>query len=301
VRLRYRGFQDPRWCTYNQAKAAGWHIRRGEKAEAHVEFWSWYVRVAQKGKLSLVTAVRAKELIDAGRLSPEAIVGDKFLRGKSVSVFNASQIEGIPALPAHQVPPKDERVEAIADELIASSRCPIHEVKSDDAFYASAFDEITVPLRTQFDSMEGFCRTLTHEMCHSTASALGRLLPKDEASYAYEELVAELGCVFATADVDLEIGSSPAGAKMQTWTRHHAAYLKAWVNRLRDDPGILSKAASEASKASDFVIAHYEKIHTKALDEREVGRPLSEKASGTRQAAKALNPHAAISRSTREF
>ena len=45
-----KGYEDPRWCTFKQAEAKGWHIRKGEKA-AHVEYWAYFDR-AQKKLLS---------------------------------------------------------------------------------------------------------------------------------------------------------------------------------------------------------------------------------------------------------
>ena len=36
-----RGYTDPRWCTFQQAKERGWKVRKGEHA-AKVEYWAMY-------------------------------------------------------------------------------------------------------------------------------------------------------------------------------------------------------------------------------------------------------------------
>ena len=36
-----RGYKDPRWCTFQQAKDKGWKIRKGEHA-TKVEYWAMY-------------------------------------------------------------------------------------------------------------------------------------------------------------------------------------------------------------------------------------------------------------------
>lgn len=280
------GFEDPRWVTYNQARDAGWHVRRGERAQATVEFWSWYVPIMRAGRQSVVTVQRARELVAAGRISEDDVCGDRFLRGRGAWVFNASQVEGVPPVLEPRAAEPGSEPWRVADDLIASSRCPVRETRSDDAFYAPAEDAITVPLRGQFESAEGFCRTLMHEMCHSTAGELGRPLPSDHESYAFEELVAELGSAFSAADAGLDMSAVAKGGSVQTWTQNHAAYLRSWLDEIRDDPSALARAASEASRASDLVIGRYEvtraeRARSRSRDER----PLSERAGSAREAA----------------
>ncbi|MEE8723965.1 MAG: ArdC family protein, partial [Atopobiaceae bacterium] len=103
------GFDDPRWITYNQAREAGWHVRRGERAQATVEFWSWYVRIVRAGRQSVVTVQRALELVSTGKITEGDVCGEKFLRGRGAWVFNASQVEGVPPLPVpHASDPRSQ-------------------------------------------------------------------------------------------------------------------------------------------------------------------------------------------------
>ncbi|MCR5625350.1 MAG: ArdC family protein, partial [Lachnospiraceae bacterium] len=40
-------YRDPRWCTYKQAAAKGWQVKKGEHG-THIEFWSMYDREKKK-------------------------------------------------------------------------------------------------------------------------------------------------------------------------------------------------------------------------------------------------------------
>ena len=125
-----------------------------------------------------------------------------------------------------------------------------------------------------------------HEMCHSTAGELGRPLPTDHESYAFEELVAELGSAFSAADAGLDMYAAAKTGPVQTWTQNHAAYLRSWLKEIRDDPSALVRAASEASRASDLVIGRYDRTREDRLrSHARDDRPLSERTGSARVAA----------------
>ncbi len=248
--MRRGGFDDPRWCTFNQARDAGWHVARGARSPATVEFWSWYVRVPGSG---VVTIQRAGQLVRTGSK-------DAFLRGKLHHVFNASQVEGIEPYDPSAHAPENAKVERVADELIESSRCPVREERVDEAYYRPSTDTITLPLRMQFTSMDAFARTLLHEMCHSTAREVGREVERSEEGYAREELVAELGSAFAAADAGLDMEAYANADMGRTFLENHGAYLQGWLTAIRDDPSALAKAATQASKAADFVTDRRERL-----------------------------------------
>jgi antirestriction protein ArdC len=58
-----------------------------------------------------------------------------------------------------------------------------------------------------------------------------------------EELVAELGAAFLSADLDLtpEVRDD------------HAAYIASWIKVLKDDKRAIFSAASHAQRAADFL------------------------------------------------
>jgi antirestriction protein ArdC len=166
VAMHHGGFEDPRWCTFNQLRDAGWHVERGTKAAGSVEFWSWYVSTKRFGGTRAVTLQRAEQLVRDGRL-PEEALGGAFLSGRLHHVFNGSQIVGIGSFDMSAHAPAAPGVERMADEFIASSRCPVAEVAGDRAFYRPSEDRIYLPRRAQFTTMDGFARAAT---CASKAA-----------------------------------------------------------------------------------------------------------------------------------
>ncbi|WP_256754835.1 zincin-like metallopeptidase domain-containing protein, partial [Mesorhizobium sp. Mes31] len=61
--------------------------------------------------------------------------------------------------------------------------------------------------------------------------------------YAFEELVAEMNAAFCCAS----LGIVP--------TVRHADYLASWLDVLREDNRAIVRAASQASKAADWLLA----------------------------------------------
>ena len=89
-------------------------------------------------------------------------------------------------------------------------------------------------------------RTALHELGHWSGhpSRLGRDLSGNfgSALYAKEELVAEMTSAFVCAS----LGIVP--------TVRHADYIGSWLDVLREDNRAFVRAASQASKAADFLL-----------------------------------------------
>lgn len=62
-------------------------------------------------------------------------------------------------------------------------------------------------------------------------------------AYAFEELVAEIGACF----LGVQIGVTPEFDQS-------AAYVEGWLKALKEDKRAIFRAASEAQKATDFVL-----------------------------------------------
>jgi len=77
--------------------------------------------------------------------------------------------------------------------------------------------------------------------------------------YAFEELVAELSAAFGCAS----LGIVP--------TVRHADYIGAWLEVLREDNRAIVRAASQASKAADYLLGFVTDPVAKAPVEPEVG------------------------------
>lgn len=236
-----RGYEDNRWCTFNQIRDNGWYLKKGSKA-ALIEKWREY-------------AIR-EENKDTGE---REIVGHYLRCVGYWNVFNAEEIEGIPEAPNPEHICDDTA--AIADNLILSSRCPVREsaAYTNLAAYSPSSDCILIAPRSTFRTDEAFTRVLLHEMTHSTghSSALARESSTKFGSpaYAQEELVAELGSLFLSAD----LGIQSADLEGEYYDQH-VTYLKSWMQSLSDDPSYLFKAAAKADKAGSYIMERLEKV-----------------------------------------
>lgn len=125
--------------------------------------------------------------------------------------------------------------------------------KEPNAYYNRVGDFINMPVPELFfdtptsTATECYYSTLLHELTHWTGDKkrLDREKGKKygDNSYAAEELVAELGAAFLCAE--LEITRTPP--------EDHAAYIGHWLGILKKDKHILVGAASDASKAVDYM------------------------------------------------
>src|ERR1041385_2323768 len=80
-----RGYEDPRWMTYKQAAENGWQVRKGEKG-THIEFWEVKAPPQEKGGGD-----------DQNPNGSGAEKNDRRMVHRVYTVFNANQIDGVPA------------------------------------------------------------------------------------------------------------------------------------------------------------------------------------------------------------
>jgi antirestriction protein ArdC len=225
-----RGFACQEWLTFRQALSLGGYVRKGERGTA-ICFADRFIPKAEQA--------RAQEHGDAPNAVP-------FL--KRFIVFNIEQCEG---LPAHIAPPRpapipDHEKQPAAESLIAATGARFVE-GGGAAFYHRGEDFIRLPYRESFVSQPDYYCTALHELGHWTAhpSRLNRDLQHrfGSSAYAREELIAELTSAFLCAHLNI----APQ--------IRHADYLGHWLQILKEDARAIFHAASQASKATDFVLA----------------------------------------------
>lgn len=222
------GYEAPIWMTYKQAQELGGQVRKGEKGAPVV----------------YADAIHKEEANDKGELEERRI---PFM--KSYTVFNIEQIEG---LPSHYYAKNEPKVLNTAERLEPVERF-VSETKADvrhgggAAFFSPSQDFIQMPPYERFESREGYYGTLIHELTHWSGheSRLKRDLSGrfKTASYAAEELIAELGAAFLCADLNI----TPEVRE------DHAAYLQSWLTLLKDDKRAIFTAAAKAQEAADFL------------------------------------------------
>lgn len=225
----HRGFASQRWLTYRQAAAAGGNVCRGEKGTI----------------ICYADRFTPKAEAEAARGEDREARQVAFL--KRFTVFNVEQCEGLPeaftpeAVAVDPVLAIDE-----ADALIAASDASF-QIGGGEAFYSPSHDFVQVPPQAAFPEPINWYRTALHELGHWTGH--GTRLDRDQKggfgseAYAKEELVAEMAAAFTCASLDI----AP--------TVRHSDYIASWLSVLRGDDKAVFRAASQASKATDFLLA----------------------------------------------
>jgi antirestriction protein ArdC len=141
--------------------------------------------------------------------------------------------------------PRIERAEAFFSATGATIR---HG--GNQAFYTMADDRVQMPPFETFQDAESYYATLAHEITHWTRHPkrlereFGRKRWGDEG-YAMEELVAELGSAFLSADLDITLEPR----------EDHASYIAHWLKVLKDDKRAIFSAAAHAQRAADYLHA----------------------------------------------
>ena len=214
-----QGYPTQAWLTFRQALALGGNVRKGERGTTVV----YADRSTPEDEKR-----RARETGDPPGQIP-------FL--KRFTVFNAAQCEGLPEeIAVAAPPPPPGMIEPQVEALIRATGIDFR-IGGDRAFYVPALDYVQVPHRTAL-----------HELGHATghAARLGRDFSGSfgTKAYAFEELVAEMNAAFCCA----ALGIVP--------TVRHADYIGSWLEVLREDNRAIVRAASQASKAADWLLAH---------------------------------------------
>lgn len=222
------GFPGQGWLTFRQALALGGHVRKGERGTT-VVYADRFVPDDEKRR---------------ARASGEEAAAIPFL--KRFTVFNAAQCEELPDdVTVAAPPPPPGLIEPRAEALIRATGIDFR-IGGDRAFYAPGPDYVQVPPPQAYFEPINWHRTALHELGHATghASRLGRDMTGGFGTrkYAFEELVAEMNAAFCCAS----LGIVP--------TVRHADYIGAWLEVLRDDGRAIVRAASQASKAADWLL-----------------------------------------------
>ena len=167
-----RAYASPTWMTFKQAIELGGAVRKGESGS------------------TVVFASRFKKTeTDASGGAVDREI--PFL--KSYTVFNAEQIDGLPAQERGQPANPIERIDH-ADRFFAQTGVVIRH-GGDRAYYSPATDHIQMPPFATFRDGGSYVATLSHEATHWTAAVhranrdLSRY-GKDRSERAREELIA---------------------------------------------------------------------------------------------------------------
>jgi len=225
--LAMSGYDSPWWMTYKQAIDFGGNVRKGETG-TKIIFWR-----------QITKAVETDDEKDSS-----------FWMLKVFTVFNSEQCE----LPEGRVPVVEvvdnglTPIESAA-AIVAAYTGPAYSEASNGAWYRPSTDTVNVPPLRRFEAAEEYYSTMFHEQAHSTGhkSRLDRLQGDaifGSHAYSAEELVAEMTAAFLCGH---------AGSEDKT-PDTSAAYLASWIKRLKKDPKLIIRAASQAQKAATLIL-----------------------------------------------
>lgn len=229
-------YQDPRWATFKQIQDNEWKLKKGSKASV-VEYWFPFDHEKKK-------ALTWEE----ARLLPKEEASKVGLVSRYYYVFNAQEIEGIPALPEI---PKNENVnhDKLVETISQNMGVPILFDGGDRAFYRPSEDKIHLPEKEYFSSTYAFNATALHELSHATGAPnrLNRSMGSTfgSSAYAYEELVAEMSSCFMAAELSVE--------QEMMHIDNHKAYVQGWIQAIQDKPEYLIKAVKDATECADYL------------------------------------------------
>lgn len=252
VSLSARGFDDPRFYTFNNVKELAeetgqeLHVKKGSKGSPVFKA----VQVTFKGNGTSEIGKPQEETAEVDREDEGDGKVKVWVMAYSGTVFNGSQIEGLEPYqvrdrPAFQV---HEEAELVIEAMKAKGGVELEFHNEGKAYYQPRLDRVVLSNRELFIDDASFYATAMHELTHATGhpSRLNRDMTGKfgTPSYAKEELTAELGAYFLCSELGLQYDSSNHDA--------HAAYVQNWLQALRNDKHYIFKASQNASKAVEY-------------------------------------------------
>lgn len=242
-------YKSRTFATFKQIQNLKGMVKKGEKACKVIYMQPALYRDAKDG-----------EVAD----TKDGSVQVQYRLMRQYSVFNLDQT----TLTDEEV--EKARVgEAVAlpevDQYVANTKADIRyddEKYANACYYVPSKDFIGMVSKDYFkktpegsSATSNYYATLLHELTHWT-------MHKDRCNrdykskyfenvntYAFEELVAELGSVIQTQM--LGINSAP--------TKHSAQYLNIWLERIKDKPDTFFKASAMAQKAVNYIVGFQSK------------------------------------------
>ena len=237
LNLMSRAYTDPRWLTYKQAVSLGAQVRKGEKSTL-VQYWKFaeeHIKKDDNGNPVLNS--EGNPIKEQVRLERPRVF--------YAAVFNAQQMDNLPELDIKA--PDWDPLER-AEHILQASNAVIRHGEADRAFYRPATDSIHLPHKHQFPTPDRYYATALHELGHWTGHELrlNRDLAHPFGSHGYgrEELRAEIASMLLSGE--LGIGHDPG---------QHVAYVSSWIKALQEDPTEIFRAAADAEKIQEYVLA----------------------------------------------
>ena len=223
------GYSGQSWLTFRQAMSLGGNVRKGARGTTVV----YADRFTPEDERQRATA------------TGEEANAIPFL--KRFTLFNTDQCDGLPEEVTEVVPPPPPGlIEPQVEALIRATGIDFR-IGGNRAFYDTSLDFVQVPPPQAYFEPINWHRTALHELGH--ASGAPHRLNRDltgyfgSKKYSFEEIIAEISAAYCCAS----LGIAP--------TVCHADYIGSWLEVLREDNRAIIRAASQASKAANFILS----------------------------------------------
>ena len=226
------------WGTFRQWKGLGGQVMR---RPAHVPEGKWGTTIVF---WSPVTKVGQD---DDGEEHQR-----RYFVLRAYTVFNIDQVEGshLDHLRAGAAGSGDPVVIDYrpAEEAIDATGADIRH-GGDSAYYSPVGDFIRVPPKSSFTEPDEYYETVLHELVHWTEhpTRLDWSRKEKDNTYAMGELIAEIGACYLARELGV-----PASENLA----NHVAYLKNWLQAMRNDTSFVLRASAQASKATDHILSY---------------------------------------------
>ena len=221
-----KGYQNPVWMTFNQARKLGGCVRKGETASLSLFFKPIETKDEETGEDKTIPMAKANRVFNVEQIDG---LDDDFMEKYQASL---KQYDNTPSMRAEAF------IKATQANVIQQDGIPC---------YKPSTDEVFMPAINQFKTAEQYYATYLHELAHWTAhrDRLNRpiLAEFSKVNYFKEELCAELTAAFLCPS----IGIKPL------IDDEHAPYLDGYIKLLKDEPRAFVTACSQAEKAADFL------------------------------------------------
>lgn len=267
---RYRGInfllltsfepmENPFYLTFKQIEKYNGKLKKGSVGNIVVYFTKLYKIVDLKKNIDFASydLKKVKDFAKENGIDTKLIGYLPIL--KYYNVFNGKNIENIDfdldnfkiGFIDNELPPANKM--PIPEAIIKNYPAPAPKLKhgGDRAFFRPNADIIQMPYMADFVSAQDYYRVLFHELSHSTGdyNRLNRDFTGKFGSkkYAFEELIAEWGATFLSAEAGI------------IWhnDKNHASYLKNWnsaLTHIKEDNKFIMRACTEAQKLTDFIL-----------------------------------------------
>jgi antirestriction protein ArdC len=233
--LSLTDFPSPFFLTFKNIKDLGGSILKGSKS-LQVIFWKLY------------EIDEETETVNEKRKVP-------FLR--YYNVFNISQTTLFD--PKEIVFSTECRK---ADLLLSSFKAKADFRENfNSCFYNLNSDYVSIPPLKNFESENEYFASAFHELIHWTGNEkrLNRFKEFNDKhkNYSFEELVAEIGSAYLCA---------VSGVDNSQTLNNSAAYISGWLQKLENDNMLVYRAAAQAKKAADYILAIADEIQNEKLN-----------------------------------